>query len=46
MFLRFFLEIFKISETLDISSKKLGEMFEGDSEDICSGKSPLVSSGG
>ena len=35
-FLKFFVVvIFEISETLDMSSKQLGEMFEGDSADTC-----------
>ena len=31
-----------ISETLDMSSKQLGEMFEGDSVDTCGKKFPNV----
>ena len=34
------------SETSDMTYKGLGEMFEGDSGDICDGKFPLVSMGG
>jgi hypothetical protein len=34
------------SETSDMTSKGLGEMFEGDSADMCAGKFPLVSIGG
>ena len=34
------------SETLDMTSEGLGEVFEGDSEDMCAGKFPLVSMGG
>ena len=37
---------FIISETLDMSSKQLGEMFEGDSADMSGGKFPLMSMGG
>ena len=33
-------------ETLVMTSEGLGEMFEGDSADMCSGKFPLVSMGG
>jgi hypothetical protein len=29
-----------------MTSEGLGEMFEGDSEDMCAGKFPLVSKGG
>ena len=36
---------FKISETLDISSKQLGEMFEGDSADTNAGNFPFMSMG-
>ena len=35
----------KGSETSDLTSKGLGEMFEGDSADMCAGKFPLVSMG-
>ena len=45
-FISVFFEIFDISETLDMSSKQLGEMFEGDSADTCGGKFPLMSMGG
>ena len=31
------------SETLDMTSEGLGEMFEGDSADMCAGKFPLMS---
>ena len=31
------------SETLDMTSERLGEMFEGDSADMCAGKFLLVS---
>ena len=31
------------SETLDMTSERLGEMFKGDSADRCGGKFPLVS---
>ena len=34
------------SETSDMTSEGLGEMFEGDSADMCAGKFPLVSMGG
>ena len=34
------------SETSDMTSKGLGEMFEGDSADMCAGKFPLVLMGG
>ena len=34
------------SETSDMTSEGLGEMFEGDSADMCAGKFPLVSVGG
>ena len=34
------------SETLDMTSERLGEMFKGDSADTCGGKFPLVSMGG
>ena len=33
------------SETSDMTSEGLGEMFEGDSADMCAGKIPLVSMG-
>ena len=33
------------SETLDMTSEGLGEMFEGDSADTCTGKFPLTSLG-
>ena len=42
-FFSFLYEIFKISETLDMSSKQLGELFKGDSADTCAGKFPLAS---
>ena len=45
-FLGFVFEISEISETLDMSSKQLGDMFEGDSADMCGGKFPLMSMGG
>ena len=35
-------EIFEISETLDMSSKQLGEMFEVDSADMSGRKFPLM----
>ena len=34
------------SETSDITSEGLGEMFEGDYADMCVGKIPLMSMGG
>ena len=34
------------SETSDMTSDGLGEMFEGDSADTCAGKFPLMSMGG
>ena len=34
------------SETSDMTSEGLGEMFEGDSADTCAGKFPLVLMGG
>ena len=34
------------SETLDMTSQGLGEMFEGESADPCAGKIPLVPMGG
>ena len=34
------------SETLDMTSEGLGEMFKGDSADTCAEKLPLVSIGG
>ena len=34
------------SETSYMTSEGLGEMFEGDSADMCAGKFPLVSMGG
>ena len=34
------------SEISDMTSEGLGEMFEGDSADMCAGKFPLVSMGG
>ena len=37
-FIFFVVVIFEISETLDMSSKQLGEMFEGDSANSCGGK--------
>ena len=40
LFLFFFIFL-KFSETLDMSSKQLGEMYEGDSADTCTGKFPL-----
>ena len=39
-------DIFEISETLDMSSKELGDMSEGDSADTCGGKFPIMSMGG
>ena len=42
-FLSFCFEMFNISDSLDMSSEKLREMSEGDSEDICSGKFPCTS---
>ena len=35
-------DILEISETLDMSSKQLGEMFEGDFADTCARKFPLM----
>jgi hypothetical protein len=34
------------SKTLDMTSEGLGEVFEGDSPDMCAGKFPLVLMGG
>ena len=34
------------SETSDMTSEGLGELFEGDSADTCAGKFPLVVMGG
>ena len=34
------------SETSDMTSEGLGEMFKGDSADTCGGKFPLMSMGG
>jgi hypothetical protein len=34
------------SKTLNMTSEGLGEMFEGDSSEMCAGKIPLVSLGG
>ena len=34
------------SETSDMTSEGLGEMFEGDSADLCAGKFPLKLMGG
>ena len=34
------------SKTSDMTSEGLGEVFEGDSADMCAGKFPLVSMGG
>jgi hypothetical protein len=34
------------SETSDMTSEGLGEVFKGDSADTCTGKFPLVSMGG
>jgi hypothetical protein len=34
------------SETLDLTSERLEEMFKGDSAEMCAGKLPLVSVGG
>ena len=49
-FFRFFVvENFKSSygsETLDMTSEGLGEMFDCDSADMCGGKCPLVLMGG
>jgi hypothetical protein len=45
----FFLKISKVVlwfQTLDLTSEGLGEMFEGDSADMCGGKFPLTSMGG
>jgi hypothetical protein len=33
------------SKTLDMTMEGLGEVFEGDSADMCAGKFPLVSMG-
>ena len=41
-----FLNFFTFSQTLDISSKQLGEMFEGNSADTCDVKFPLAQMGG
>ena len=50
VFLKFFFENLKScprgSETLDMTSEGLGEMFEGDSADTCAEKFPLISMGG
>ena len=35
-------KLFYASETLDMISEGLGEMFEGDSADTCGGKFPLM----
>ena len=35
-----------LSETLNMSSEQLGEMFEGDSADTSAGKFPLMLMGG
>jgi hypothetical protein len=45
-FLVFFRKLQKLSygsETLDMTSEVLGDMFEGDSADTCAGKFPLTS---
>ena len=42
-FFSFFLKFLKFSETLDMSSKQMGEMYEGDSADTRAGKFPLMS---
>ena len=39
-------EYFKKFRTLDMTSEGLGEMFEGDSADMCAGKFSLTSMGG
>ena len=41
----YFEKLSKGSETSDMTSEGLGEMFEGDSADMCAGKFPLVSMG-
>ena len=40
------LELYKGSETLDMSIEQLGEMFEGDSADMCTGKFLIKAMGG
>ena len=44
-FKRFFVVV-EIFETLDMSYKQLGEMFERDYADTCARKFPLTSMGG
>ena len=39
-------KVFQGSETSDMNSEGLGEMFEGDSADTCAGKLPFTSMGG
>ena len=41
----YFQKLSKGSETSDMTSKGLGEMFEGDCADMCAEKFPLVSMG-
>jgi hypothetical protein len=41
----YFLKLSLGSETSDMTSEWLGEMFEGDSADTCAGKFPLMSMG-
>ena len=42
----YFDKLSKVSEISDMTSEGLGEMFEGDSADMCAGKFPLMSMGG
>ena len=42
----YFKKLSQVSETSDMSSERLGEMFKGDSADMCAGKFPLVLMGG
>jgi hypothetical protein len=42
----YFEKLSKGSKTSDMTSEGLGEVFEGDSADMCAGKFPLVSMGG
>jgi hypothetical protein len=42
----YFEKLSKGSKTSDMTSEGLGEVFKGDSADICAGKFPLVSMGG
>ena len=43
---RVFSKVFIGFQTSDMTSKGLGEMFEGDSADMCAGKFTLLSIGG